>query len=554
MRAPRLPQAGAGLPPQYAGFPPQYAGLPAVFAGLPARVNALDEAATLAAGRSDDAAVAEAKRVCRQVDRRLAFSGDHTVVALAGATGSGKSSLFNAISGTQLARSGVHRPTTSAAMAACWGGDVGCTHLLNWLGVPDRHDVTRDAFPGGDAFAGSDAFPGLVLLDLPDHDSTDVSHRVEVDRLVQLVDAVIWVLDPQKYADAAVHERYLRPMADYADVMIVVLNQADRLAPPDLAVALADLRLRLAEDGLGKATVLATSALTGQGVDDLRARLAQLVGAKQAAAARLETDVTHAAKAMLGDVSRHRRRTIPAEASAGLQDALERAAAVPQVVAAVGQATRQRGAEATGWPVVSWVNRLKLDPLRRLRVASTATGVRVPGMDGAVAKAQVDAALRALGAGASAGLAPGWAAAVRQAAGDHRDELPRAIDEAVSSVDLGTGHTPRWWRVVRIVQWVLIGVVAAGLAWVLLGGVLPLPSWHGIGYPVFLIVGGVVVALLVALVSHAVVAAAARRQALQVGDALHGAVAAVADELVLAPVAAELDRFAGFVAAVARAL
>ena len=68
-----------------------------------------------------------------------------------------------------------------------------------------------------------------MLLDLPDHDSTELSHRLEVDRLVQLVDVLVWVVDPQKYADAALHDRYLKPLAGHADVMMVVLNQADRL-------------------------------------------------------------------------------------------------------------------------------------------------------------------------------------------------------------------------------------------------------------------------------------------------------------------------------------
>ena len=39
----------------------------------------------------------------------------------------------------------------------------------------------------------------------------EVAHRLEVDRLVALVDVLVWVLDPQKYADAAIHDRYLRP-------------------------------------------------------------------------------------------------------------------------------------------------------------------------------------------------------------------------------------------------------------------------------------------------------------------------------------------------------
>ena len=46
-----------------------------------------------------------------------------------------------------------------------------------------------------------------------------------------LADLMIWVLDPQKYADAAVHRRYLVPLAGHSEVIAVVLNQADRLTP-----------------------------------------------------------------------------------------------------------------------------------------------------------------------------------------------------------------------------------------------------------------------------------------------------------------------------------
>ena len=53
------------------------------------------------------------------------------------------------------------------------------------------------------------ALRGLVLLDLPDFDSVEARHRLEVDRLLRLVDLVVWVLDPQKYADRVVHQQYL---------------------------------------------------------------------------------------------------------------------------------------------------------------------------------------------------------------------------------------------------------------------------------------------------------------------------------------------------------
>ncbi|MCL2783159.1 MAG: 50S ribosome-binding GTPase, partial [Propionibacteriaceae bacterium] len=386
---------------------------------LAARVKALGEAADLAAGRSTEAAVAEAKRVTRQVDRRLAFSGDSTVIAVAGPTGSGKSSLFNAISGTQLARSGVRRPTTDAAMAAYWGAQVPAD-LFRWLDIGQRHCVNST----------DPRFDGLVLVDLPDHDSTQASHRVEVDRLVKLVDGIIWVLDPQKYADNTLHERYLRPLAPYAELMYIVLNQADRLSPDDLGAAVADLRKLLLADGLGKATLLTTSALTGQGIDDMRDVVAARVATKKAAAARLATDVTQAAKGLLGDVSRQRRRVVTDDAKAALLGALEEAAGLPQVVDGVAAATRQKGALATGWPLVSWINRLKPDPLRLLR--GDAGAIRLQGMGGAVALAKVDAALRNLSADVTAGLTPGWAAAVQNAATEQRTALPADLDAALA--------------------------------------------------------------------------------------------------------------------------
>src|SRR6478735_9898007 len=118
-----------------------------------------------------DEAVAEAERVAHQVDRRLALSGSSTVVALAGATGSGKSSLFNALSGTDLARVGVTRPTTSEPLAVTWG-DEPTEDLLDWLQVPRRHALAGAGACGNGTEPKELVLDGLVLLDLPDHDST----------------------------------------------------------------------------------------------------------------------------------------------------------------------------------------------------------------------------------------------------------------------------------------------------------------------------------------------------------------------------------------------
>ncbi|MCL1840633.1 MAG: 50S ribosome-binding GTPase, partial [Propionibacteriaceae bacterium] len=266
------------------------------------RVLSLGQAVKYAAGRSPQPALNRARQVVQQVDRRLAFSGSDTVIALAGATGSGKSSLFNAMCGAEFARTGVTRPTTDRAMAASFGPQAP-EGLLDWLRVTARH-LLPDADP---------ALTGLTLLDLPDHDSTRDDHRVEVDRLVGLVDGLVWVLDPQKYADDLVHRRYLRPFAKYADVMVIVLNHADELRPAQVDEAMADLRRLLAEDGLAGARVFATSALTGEGLDGLQAELARMVKDKRLAAARLSLEVSRAAAGLAGELSRNRNRSVSAQ-------------------------------------------------------------------------------------------------------------------------------------------------------------------------------------------------------------------------------------------------
>jgi 50S ribosomal subunit-associated GTPase HflX len=250
------------------------------------RLAALREAVELSEGRLDVPDIARARSLLAKAGAREAL-GDATVVALAGATGSGKSTTFNELSGAEVSTPGVRRPTTGVAHASVWG-EAGADRLLDWLEVPRRHRVTG-ADPGLD---------GLVLLDLPDHDSVRLEHRLEVDRLVELVDVLVWVLDPQKYADEAVHGRYLAPMADHAGVLVVVLNQIDRLDEQAAAACVADLRRLLDAEGLADTPVIATSARTGAGLGELRAELTRRVSARRAASERLTADVRAAAMAL----------------------------------------------------------------------------------------------------------------------------------------------------------------------------------------------------------------------------------------------------------------
>src|SRR5690349_24366229 len=140
-----------------------------------ARIEGLDAAIVASRGRLPDALLDDSQTVLERASSRLWLSADHTVVALAGATGSGKSSTFNALTGLELSAVGVRRPTTSWATACVWGTQ-GARELLEWLGIPDRHQTTRDSML--DTRREGHELDGVVLLDLPDHDSTEVSHHL----------------------------------------------------------------------------------------------------------------------------------------------------------------------------------------------------------------------------------------------------------------------------------------------------------------------------------------------------------------------------------------
>ena len=329
--------------------------------GLADRVRALAEAAEACRGRVPDEAVAEAERVAHQVDRRLAFSGSSTVVALAGATGSGKSSLFNALSGTDLARVGVTRPTTSEPLAVTWG-DEPTEDLLDWLQVPRRHALAGAGASGNGTEPKEPVLDGLVLLDLPDHDSTEKANQLQVDRLVQLVDVMVWVVDPQKYADALLHERYLLPLVEHAPVMVVVLNQVDRLTAAQREACLADLRRLLDSEGLQKTVIRAASADTGEGLPALKELIAARVADKLAAARRLAADVSTAADRLLAASGDAETPELTRRSLETMNTAMAEAAGARVVGDAVRDAWRVRGAAATGWPVVAWIGETQTGP------------------------------------------------------------------------------------------------------------------------------------------------------------------------------------------------
>jgi energy-coupling factor transporter ATP-binding protein EcfA2 len=264
---------------------------PAAEKDLARRLDALAELVKIGKPRAggdgiSPALIDDSEALLRRAGERLRLSGSHTVVALAGGTGSGKSTLFNTLAGATFSPPGVTRPTTRHVHACVWGMQ-GAGPLLDWLGVQRRHRYARASALD----SGESALNGLLLLDLPDHDSVVTASMAAVDRLTKLADMLIFVLDPQKYADASVHRRYLIPLAGHASVITVVLNQVDLLPPEQVDDCEQDLRRLLDAEGLHDTLVLPVSARTGAGLDALRGVLTDAVAAQYAASERISADI-----------------------------------------------------------------------------------------------------------------------------------------------------------------------------------------------------------------------------------------------------------------------
>jgi hypothetical protein len=220
-----------------------------------------------------------------EVRQRSATLGSTLLVALAGGTGTGKSSLLNAIAGETVATVSRLRPHTERALA--------------WIPEDAGSEIERVLVDlGVDQIRRQAALPGIALIDLPDMDSIAPEHTAEVVRHLAAVDAIVWVLDPEKYHDFGLCKEFLAPMSAYADQAAFVLNKIDQIAEGDRPDLLASVKRTLAAAGYPEAVVFPLAADPAVGppsaVEPLVGFLAKRIDRKQVAYGKLLTDVAYA--------------------------------------------------------------------------------------------------------------------------------------------------------------------------------------------------------------------------------------------------------------------
>jgi len=487
---------------------------------------------------------------------RLGFPGTAFVCALAGGTGAGKSSLLNALAGREVSPPGATRPVTAEPVAwvpADAAAELG--PLLRWVGVDklvSHHDPR---------------FTDLCLLDLPDYDSVDAAHRATVDQVLPRVDAVCWVLDPEKYNDRVLHEDYLQPLAHHADRAVFVVNRRDVIGDDRQVAALTtDLRRTLEADGIFGRPVFVVSADppdgSGRGeLEQLRTWLSERLQAKAVVTGRLAADCRQralelarragldgqdAGRPLVGDDARReaRRRAVAAARSAvdveGVRRACRRRTLAEARAAGAGPwgrllaaVARARGAGEHG-PASA----RSIDPVayaRAWRGRSSLSRTVNPVHD--LLRRAATAAPPALRAEVMGLARPGRL----------EERLTEAIDGAVARGTVDHAHPPRsWlWPFVGVLQTLVTVAFVAGLLWYLtlyLAGRaeadLPdLPTVYDVPVPLVLVVGGLLVGWLLSRLLSASARRAGRRWADRLTGNLDGAVAAEVESAMSEPLA-----------------
>ena len=584
-------------------------------------VASLKDAISYGEGRVPETVLLDAAETLERLSQRRELSTEHTVIGFFGATGSGKSTLFNAIAGQNIALSAPTRPTTSTVQAAIWEAE-GSEELLDWLGIDKRvYPQTQALAAEGEATegngagkhnkAGGVAAPnavtepapglfnrirravggrgemrtrtgGLILLDMPDFDSVTITNRDLAARMMRYVDVLVWVVDPQKYADAVIHRDFMVPLAASGAQALCVLNQADKLAPAEVPAVLASLTRLLQAEGTEAhllSAPIAVSARTGEGVDVLRDLLAQVAAAKSLSLQRTDAQL-HATASQLRTYAGGEGTVLAGayalEAEQKLVKACYASSQAEQVLEVATASYRRAAGQRTGWILTRWMSRLKADPLRRLHLGqqdetkSASKAEKSAGMLGSEsenAPELVASSLPPLSAAQKAGMANAvrqyskqmaaridepWKRSMKEAALSREAELPELLERDMVRIDYGLGRTRAPWVIFNALQWIALLSALAGVGWLtLISGMAylqiqlppaPTPEGSPVPLPTLLLLLGILLGIASAGVGRLLTAMGSRYYARKLRGRLQTGVEKAVQSCVVAPVQQEAKR------------
>ena len=512
----------------------------------------LDQICTLASPDIDEATLSRIRQLIDITSERSEIDPTWCVIGMLGGTGAGKSSLVNALSGGEVVTAGVRRPTTNEPCAVLPVGRAP-RELLGWLGVARRVEAPR-ALPGD-----------TVVIDMPDIDSIETGHADIAERLALRVDALVVVVNPQKYADARLHDEWLARLRSSHASVTVVLTHIDTVGAAEREAIERDLRRLLCERGMEDTTVLSVASTTGEGMPALVKHLSKETERVSRQAARARQGLREAAVLIRDAVGID--GTVRGIETDGMASDLCSAAAdlagAPIIAEAVAASTMRAGRRAGGWLPLRWIARLGADPLRRLHLdedsrVEGATTPTLPTRSPSDEASFVNAVRREVGEHSS-GRPPAWRARlVERALAGARDVPAAAHREVADNMRVATGApaAARLLGGLQMLAWVVCLVGAAWIGLVHLGRAvlidLQVPALGPVPTPTALVCVSLLVTVILAGINRGVSRWAADRRRRAVIRDLRGLCRDEVERAVVAPVRAEDSRQAMIASFIAR--
>ncbi len=156
----------------------------------------------------------------RDILEKSRHTGSSIVIGLIGGTGVGKSTLINALAREEISNASDRRPFTDRAV------------IYRHRDQELSFERPADLFKHPDATHLNDSIKDIVMIDMPDFDSYDRNNEKTVLELMPTLDMALWIVSPEKYADASFFD-FVKNCHAHQSNFSFVFNKSDQLIDED---------------------------------------------------------------------------------------------------------------------------------------------------------------------------------------------------------------------------------------------------------------------------------------------------------------------------------